>query len=358
MLSRWLFCLFVLVLLAAQASTAGAATPRDFVGVAADDVFAGDAAYRASTLQTQRSVGVGLIRQTFDWASIETAPGRYNLSAHDAYVASAAAHRVRVLPILLNPPGFHRRTSGRANCPPRRLSTMSAFARALVKRYGPRGSLWRERPDVPKTPIRSWQIWNEPNLGIYWCNRPNARAYARMLRVVGKAIRRSDRRAEIVTAGLPPSKLQSAVPLDRYLRRLYRAGAKRWFHTLAINSYAKNRRDLGDLLRSMRRLMNRSGDRRGRIWLTELGWGDSGPAHRFIVGRAGQAARIRSSFAYIRRNRARLRLRGVVYYSWRDLRPYPPLYRDLWGLHTGLLDLNGSPKPAFYAFSRAVKKLR
>jgi polysaccharide biosynthesis protein PslG len=358
MLSRWLFCLLVFVLPAAPVSAASAAVPRDFVGVAADDVFAGDPAYRASMLHTQRSVGVGLIRQTFDWSSIETAPGRYDLSAYDAYVASAAAHRVRVLPILFNPPGFRRRTSGRATCPPRRLSAMAAFARVLVRRYGRRGSLWRERPDVPTTPIRSWQIWNEPNLGIYWCNRPNARAYTRMLRVVGRAIRRSDRRAEVVTAGLPPSKLRSAVPIDRYLRRLYRAGAKRWFHTLAINSYAKNRRELHDLLRSTRRLMNRARDRRGRIWLTELGWGDSGPSHRFIVGSAGQAARIRSSFNYIRRRRAPLRLRGVVYYSWRDLRPYPPLYRDLWGLHTGLLDVNGNPKPAFYAFSRAVKRLR
>jgi hypothetical protein len=355
MLSRWLFSLVAFMLLAAPAS---AAVPRDFVGVAADDVFAGDPAYRTHTLHTQRSVGVGLIRQTFDWSSIETAPGHYDLSVYDAYVASAAAHRVRVLPILFNPPGFRRRASGRATCPPRRLATMAAFARTLVERYGPRGSLWRERPDVPRTPIRSWQIWNEPNLGIYWCNRPNPRAYARMLRVVGTAIRRSDRRAEVVTAGLPPSKLQSAIPIARYLRRLYRAGAKRWFHTLAINSYAKNRRELRDLLRSTRRLMNRARDRRGRIWLTEVGWGDSGPSHRFIVGRAGQAARIRSSFAYIRRGRARLRLRGVVYYSWRDLRPYPPHYRDLWGLHTGLLDVNGNPKPAFWAFSRAVRALR
>jgi hypothetical protein len=66
-----------------------------------------------------------------------------------------------------------------------------------------------------------------------------------MLRVVGRAIKRVDRRAEIVTAGLPPSKLRSAVPLDRYER----------------------------------------------------------------------------SFAYIRRRCARLRLRGVVYYSSRDSRP-------------------------------------
>ena len=104
--------------------------------------------------------------------------------------------------------------------------------------------------------------------------------------------------------------------------------------------------------------MRRAHDRRAKIWVTELGWGDSGPPHRFIVGRSDQAAKIRRSFAFVRRHRARLRLRGVVYYSWRDSHPYPPLYRDLWGLHTGLLDINGRPKPAVRAFKKAVKKLR
>jgi hypothetical protein len=355
---RCLLLPLAFALLTATSPAAQGAVPRDFVGITAEDVFAGSPSYRTSALQAQRSVGVGLIRQTFDWSAIERSPGRFDLSAYDAYVATAAAHGISILPTLFNPPGFRTRSGGRAACPPRRLATMARFARVLVRRYGRRGSLWRARPDVPRRPIRSWQIWNEPNLGIYWCSRPNARAYVRMLRVVGKAIRRRDRRAEIVTAGLPDSKLRSAVPLARYLKQLYRAGGKRWFHTLAINSYAKNRRQLAGLLGSTRRLMNRARDPRGRIWITELGWGDSGPPHRFIVGALGQAARIRSSFAYIRHRRARLRLRGVVYYSWRDSRPYPPLYRDLWGLHTGLLDVNGNPKPAFHAFRHAVRALR
>jgi hypothetical protein len=103
--------------------------------------------------------------------------------------------------------------------------------------------------------------------------------------------------------------------------------------------------------------MNRRRDRRARIWITEMGWGDVGPAHRFIVGPVGQATRIKSSFALVSRLRRKLRLRGLVYYSWRDARPYPPLYKDAWGLHTGLLDVNGNPKPAFGTFSRAAAAL-
>jgi hypothetical protein len=235
---------------------------------------------------------------------------------------------------------------------------MADYARAAVRRYGPGGSLWRERPSAPSLPVHSWQIWNEPSLGIYWCNRPNAREYASMLRVVGRAIKSVDPRAEIVTAGLPDSKLKSAMPLDRFLSRLYRARGKRYFDTLAINGYATNNAQLSELLHRVRRHMNRHDDRRARIWITEIGWGDGGPPHRFNVGSAGQAARIGSSFKLLAKLRRKLRLRGVVYYSWRDSQPYPPKYNDMWGLHTGLLDVNGNPKPAYGAFGQAVAALR
>ena len=60
---------------------------------------------------------------------------------------------------------------------------------------------------MPRLPIRSWQIWNEPNLGPYWCGKANAKQYVAMLRAVGTAIKQVDRGAHIVTAGLPDSKL-------------------------------------------------------------------------------------------------------------------------------------------------------
>ena len=344
----------LLVLLVAPASAAHARVPAGFIGMTSEDALAGSPAYRAQTLATQRASGVELIRQKFDWAIIESSPRRYDLGWYDGFVLAAASHGIRVLPVLFNAPRFYVRQRGSAFCPPRRTARMARFARALVRRYGPRGSLWRQNPGVRKLPIRSWQIWNEPN----WCGRPRARAYARMLRIVGTSIRQVHRRAEIVTAGLPPSELKGTIPLPRYIRQLYRAGAKRWFTTLAINSYARNRRELGRLLRGTRRLMNRRGDRRARIWVTELGWGDRGPRHRFIVGSRGQARRIRTSFAYLRHHRRSLRLRGVVYYSWRDSTPYPPSYKDMWGLHTGLLRLDGSPKPAYRAFRRAVRVFR
>ena len=274
-------------------------------------------------------------------------------------MAKAAAHGIRILPVLFNPPAFHKPTRGRAACPPRKLATFARFAKAVARRYGRRGTLWKQRRRLRKNAITAYQIWNEPNLRIYWCDRrPNARSYVAMLRKVGRAIRSVDRRAHILTAGIPPSKLKSATPIESYIRQMYRAGARHHFDSLAINSYATDQRQLRGLLRSMRGLMNRHGDRRGRIWITEIGWGDLGPKHRLIVGKAGQARRIAQALSLVRKQRGRLGLSGVVYYSWRDAPPYPPLYKDLWGLHTGLLDINGGFKPAFHAFKNGVARLR
>jgi hypothetical protein len=349
----------VLLALAGAGATAQAAVPRDFAGITSDDVFAGNDDYRTSNLSSQATLGVGVIRQTFDWSQIERTNGSYDLSYYDRYVAKAAAHGVRILPVLFRAPTFFiARHPGPSAYPPRSNAAMARFAQVLVRRYGSRGTLWTERRDVPKLPIRSWQIWNEPNLKVYWGNRPNARAYVRMLRTVGKAIKRVDRKAEIVTAGLPPSKLKGATPLPRFIRSMYRAGGKSAFDTLGVNAYASNTGELTKLLRGVRGQMNRAHDRRAKIWITELGWGDKGSKSRFVVGARGQARRITTSFAAVRKSRSRLRLRGVIYYSWRDLAPYGPAFKNLWGLHTGLLSRGGKPKPAYFAFKRALAKLR
>ena len=88
--------------------------------------------------------------------------------------------------------------------------------------------------------------------------------------------------------------------------------------------------------------MNRHGDRRGRIWITELGWGDTrARSTGSSSGATGQAQPDRAGLRGDQEAATPLGLSGVVYYCWRDAPPYPPQYEDLWGLHTGLLDING-----------------
>jgi hypothetical protein len=328
----------------------------DFVGVVAEDVFAGDPAYREQQLAQMQSIGIGAIRQTFRWRDIERSPGSYDLSVYDAFVADAARHGITIIPVLFDPPPF-RALKGRkrGTYPPRHYGDLGDFGAVVARRYGPQGTLWSERPNLPPHPVRAYQVWNEPNLPVYWPTGPSPEKYARLLRATAKPIEQVDPGAEILTAGLPESKL-APIPLIRFTKRMYRAGAKRGFDTLAINPYARSARGLMTRVRRARRVMRAFRDRGARIRVTELGWATQGPPSPFRAGPRGQARLIRRSIRMLDRHGRRLGVRGVVYFNWRDLPPYAG-GRNFWGLHTGLKDRNGQPKPGFAALAQAIDAL-
>ena len=110
----------------------------------------------------------------------------------------------------------------------------------LARRYGPGGSFWREHPGLPRLPVQSWQVWNEPNLPVYWPSGPDAGEYVALVRATALGIRRVDPGAEIVTAGLPDSSL--GVPLDEYVTAMYAAGGAGAFDVLAVNPYGEDAR--------------------------------------------------------------------------------------------------------------------
>jgi polysaccharide biosynthesis protein PslG len=360
MLRRFSLVVALVALVGAVFALPASAKRRDFVGLSTAELFHYSAAARARTLGAQRAAGVQLLRQDFDWSAIEISPGRYNWAEYDPYMASVAQAGLRVLPVLSHAPSFRstapRSGASRGQYPPSNFHTLAFFAAVLVRRYGSNGSFWRAHPSLPYRPIRSWQVWNEPSLSQYWQPGPDPAAYARLLNVVRAGIKGADPRAEVVTAGIPYTQIRSAVPLTRFLRQLYSAGGGSGFNTLAINAYSRNAGELKRTLRKVRRVMRRYGDGRKKVWITEIGWATAGPRHRLVVG-AAQGRRIRSSFRWIKRNRKRMRIRGLVYYQWRDSRPYPPTYKDMWGLHTGLVDPNGAAKPGLASFSRAAYSL-
>ena len=330
------------------------ALPSGFFGVVSDDVFAGGAAYRRATLAREATAGVRLIRQTFDWALIERRRGRYDLGGYDEYVAALARARIRVLPILFDPPPFHSSAplSGRrrGTYPPRDPRAMGTFAAALVRRYGPSGSFWADHPDLPALPIRAWQVWNEPSIPVYWPSGPDPAAYVRLLRAVGRAIKQVDPGAEVVSAGLARSRL--GVPFEAYLRGMYAAGAARALDVLAVHPFASDPPGVLDALRTARGIAAAYG-RPPPLWVTEFGWASGGPPSAFTVGERRQADLVGRTLRTLVRERRALHLRGVVYYDWRDAPPFPG-GRDFYGLHTGLLRRDGRAKPALAAYRRVA----
>jgi hypothetical protein len=336
----------------------GSALPPDFIGVVADDYVAGDTEYKRDTAEQMAESGVRLVRQSFDWTLLEPGPGQFNPEGYDDFVRQLALHGIRALPVLVNPPP-HRSTAPahgaqRGSYPPRNFEAFGEFAAKLVRRYGPKGSFWAGEPELPRLPIRAWQVWNEPSLPVYWRPHPDASEYARLLRVTADAIKRVDPEAEIVSAGIPESRL--GVPFSEYVNDLYDAGAGPAIDALAMHPYARDAQETLNAVAGARELIRRRGFDTP-IWITEIGWADGGPPSPFTVGGAGQANRVRQVLPALATDRRRLGIRGVVYFSWRDA---PGVYeggRDFFGLHTGLLYADGKPKPAYDSFVKAVREL-
>ena len=343
----------------AIAPRAAVAAPNPFAGLVSEDAFAGTPAYRDAALRRIAAAGAGTVRQTLDWAAVEPTPGVRDWSRYDDYVGAAARYGVRVLPVVFNAPDWasSRPAAGavRATYPPADNDRFAAFAADAVRRYGPSGSFWAAHPELPRVPLTGWQVWNEPNLPVYWGGRPDPAAYVALLRTASAAMKAADPATEVITAGMPQSRL--GIPLTSYIDAMYAAGGLGSFDAVAINPYAANAAGVLGFLRQVRRVMNRRGDRSAKLWATEIGWSDGGPTGRFRLGPRGQAKAVRATIRELWRARRALRLQGVIYFNWRDAQPYPG-GRDFWGLHTGLLGMQGRAKPALHAFRDAVAALR
>src|SRR5436190_7310891 len=347
-----------LIIAAALALGAPAvANANDFAGIVANDVYSGSLSYQASQFAAQQSAGIGIIRQTLPWSAVEIAPGNYDFTPFDRFVLGAAQHNIRVLPVLFDPPSFRRPAGANKNYTPFPKSNddMAQFAVTVVQRYGPGGTFWNSHPGLADLSFNAYQIWNEPNLPVYSGGHPNAAAYVAMLRTVGAAIKAAQPAAEVVTAGLPDSRL-SKPNIFKYIQQMYSAGGKGTFDTLGVNPYAPTASSLISKLKKIRGIMTKNGDSASSLWVTELGWSDIGPGSAFRAGKSGQAKRIGQALKALKANQATLKLRGFFYFAWKDGGVYKG-GKDFWGLHTGLLRKNGSRKPAFAAFKKAVAAL-
>jgi hypothetical protein len=325
-----------------------------FLGVVSDEAFWGsdaDPDGRAS-MAVAVAAGARMLRQSFSWSIIEPEPGRYNFGQYDRFVAAASGAGLRVLPILFDPPAFRssRPAAGarRGVYPPASNAEFAAFAQLLARRYGPDGGFWRAHPELPQMPIRSWEVWNEPNLPQFWAAGPDPAAYAAMLKAVYPAIKTVDPGARVISAGLSGG--GQGVGFVPFLRGMYRAGAKDSFDALGLHPYEPGSDLVVDEIGLGVRELRRAGDD-ARVLVTELGWASGGPAtFAMVVGERGQAALVRRTLPLLWRLRDRLRLDGLVYYNGRDA-PADSSVRDQWGLHTGLLRPDGSAKPALRAMA-------
>jgi hypothetical protein len=317
--------------------------------------------------------GVQSVRVVFDWSYAQPAaswsgipasersqfvtvggvPTRFTES--DAIVKLAAQYGMTVLPTVLYAPGWDvTKHDGNTFGRPVRNGPYAAFLTALVDRYGPKGTLWSEGYG-PKTPIREWQIWNEPNIGVFWPTQPFAKTYVALLRAAHAAIKKADPGAKTVIAGFPNFSW-----LD--LKHVYDAGGRSAFDVVAVHPYTAKVAGVIQILQNVRAVMNRYGDRAKPMIADEVSWtsskGHTGHNVKLDIATTekGQASNIAALLPLLARDRRSLGLSAFYYYTWAGAEVKNAItfaYAGLLKYDNGTLSI----KPAFTAFERAALKL-
>ncbi|MBO0681408.1 cellulase family glycosylhydrolase [Mycolicibacterium sp. S2-37] len=233
-----------------------------------------DAATIARQFDLMADMGVRWVRFDIEWSLIQSEPGTFDWTSTDTIVDEARAHGMNPLAVLAFTPGWAVTAQGLAesdarHARPDQLSDYATFARIAAERYAPRG-------------VRSWEIWNEPNLGLFWPPRPDADEYATLFRAAATAIRNVDPNATLVTGGLSPRYPEPDVgvsPLD-YLQQLYENGTAQLADAIAVHPYSfpvlpddENEETIGEFkdLPALHEVMERNGDGAKKLWITEFG---------------------------------------------------------------------------------------
>ena len=348
--------LFIALALPAAADAAKRQVPQGWLGAVVDGpLMEGSLVDGAAEWDRMAGSGVESVRAAVYWSTIQpNGPTDANFAPSDALVLDAARRGLGVLPVVHGTPVWARLHGQDPGSPPRNPAEYAALLTSLVARYGPTGSLWTEHPEVPRQPIRAWQIWNEPNLTRYWNVAPWAPSYVKLLKAADKALKAADPQSKTVLAGLPNESWEA-------LDQIYDAKGRGAFDVVALHPYTGKPKNTVRVVQIVRRHMDERRDRKLPIWVTELSWpaavGKTKQEGDFATTDAGQAMRLESGLKLLAKDRKKYRVERVYWYTWLSVEGQSASAFD----YSGLRRLRAGQlvdSPALTIFQRMAKQLQ
>jgi hypothetical protein len=184
-------------------------------------------------LGLMRDAGMTWVKQIFAWQDIEGASkGAFNWVNADQAVNTANAKGIDMLARLDNAPNWAApgcsNPAKKQMGPAKNTQDWLDFLTVFVTRYRGR--------------IRTYEIWNEPNLSREWCGRPpNPAEYAALLKASYTKIKSIDPNAMIVSAGLTPTTQNDSQAMSdtQFMERMYTAMGNKsdgYFDVLGVHA--------------------------------------------------------------------------------------------------------------------------
>jgi len=361
-----LCCVFGLAL----AQLAAATAPLRGLGGAAE-AFPTSSADTAAWDALARELHPQVIRVDLSWPQLEPRRAHFD----DGYIASLAAGidtvRASGARVLLQVSAVPRWASDRAYwkhpMPGDRANVYRTFYPVRRDRLGDLRACLLHLSTALKGKVLAYACWNEPNL---WAqifpqrtagdSAFSAHLYARMLAAFAAGVRAGDPQAKVVAGETAPAGQNDRLSTSpqRFARVLRRSGAARWFDVYSHHPYAVGGtkhiapddppRDPSHTvsMSNLRTLLRVFPSK--PFYLTEYAYSTHFSFHFGIsTTETGQATYLRRAYSLAAHYS---QVRMLVWWMLRDVSSTGS-YRNQWGWYMGLRRLDGSRKPAYYAFA-------
>jgi hypothetical protein len=211
-----------------------------------------------SDFELLKRTGVDLLRISFGWDAIEAEKDKMTWLFWDEYVKTAVEeYGITLIPYVCYTPRWNSSGAGDNayywDYPPVDFEEFGQFMKALVGRY--------------KKWIHSWEIWNEPDISIYW--RGTAEEFSRLVKIGSQAVREADPNALVVLGGIAYN--------PAFIQELFRDhGVSPFVDVVNIHNYYETWSPnpverIRDYIQEVRDVVNRYGNRQP-MWMAEVGY--------------------------------------------------------------------------------------
>jgi polysaccharide biosynthesis protein PslG len=286
-------------------------------------------------------LGIGFVRVDILWSDVDRGHLKYDFTRYDHLFSLLADKKINVLGVLQynkTSPGSQDKTW---NQPPDSIDEFASYVGATVDHY--------------KQIIKHWEIWNEPNLGVYWAApKDNLTLYSKLLTASFAAAKKADPTCIVLNGGLTE-------PLNEDVSNLYRQGGKNIHDILNIHTFidplspdAENR--FRKIITDIRSLMIAHGDADKKIWITEMGCPGIPGGREEQLWFAGKGTDENQQADWLKKQYALIReFPFIEKLFWAFYRDTENEFKDATD-HLGLVRLDFTPKPAFFQMKKLIEE--
>jgi hypothetical protein len=232
---------------------------------------------RPADVRLRREAGIRWVRRDISWNQVEPERGVFDFTRADEVIDAELAEGMRILVILdYGNALYAEATDDDDHFPPDDVADFGRYVTATVEHFRGR--------------VHAWEIWNEPNIFVFWKPTPNAAAYAELLIEGAARVREADPETPLLLGGLlgnvDPifygqewgflSEVLEAVPALLDLVDVLSIHPYTYLQTTEpeVSSGVEGSLQIGfsEMFHEMRAIAAEHGHPDIPIWVTEMGW--------------------------------------------------------------------------------------